>query len=432
MSKKNKNNDVSKNVSKNEPEDKTVDIKLAKWREKSIAMEEQRKREEEERKSKSKWQLFVEEAPGFVRKNPLAAAAGVAALAVIIAFIVIFAMRAGKINPKDYITVNYTGADGYAAAECVVDSEKLYEKLAKNEKDSDKLLKYREFAESVYAEVEQQDIANRDKITIKVYYDEQTAKEAGVAFLKEKYSIKAKGIKKGTEIDLFSQVEVTFAGVSPDAFVIVANKWEEEYLDTLVFTADKTENIAKGDTITISCESDISELGRHGYLVESTDISITADGLSVYAENKEQLDSAVIAEIQKEIFDTITSQTEDNTFRMLYKASGNEELLRSDNVEAAADMELVSVYFLKGKEGADIQKDNYLYFVCSANVSNSELWEAVYFVFEYSNGYITSEGKYDIIHDENEKRYTCSLDYESLIEEEITSKEEAYDIAIVQ
>lgn len=31
-------------MSKNEPVDKTVDLKLGKWREKSIAMEEERKR----------------------------------------------------------------------------------------------------------------------------------------------------------------------------------------------------------------------------------------------------------------------------------------------------------------------------------------------------------------------------------------------------
>lgn len=36
-------------MSKNEPVDKTVDLKLGKWREKSIALEEERKKEEEER-----------------------------------------------------------------------------------------------------------------------------------------------------------------------------------------------------------------------------------------------------------------------------------------------------------------------------------------------------------------------------------------------
>lgn len=414
-----------KNLSKNESQDKTVDIKLAKWRERSIAMEEQRKREEEERKNNSGIKAFV-------RNNPAAVAAGAVILAAVVVFIILFAVRSGKINPEKYITIKYSGANGYAAAECVVDSEKLYEKLAKKEKDSDKLSKYRKFADSVYAEVDKEDIANGDKLSVKVYYDEQAAKEAGAVLLKNKYNIKAQGIEKGTKLDLFSQVEVTFAGVSPKAFVIVTNKWEEEYLSTLSFTADRAGNIAKGDTITIRCEADKAQLGRHSYLVDETEVSVTADGLSVYAENKEQLEESVLSAIQEEVFDTIVSQTEDNTFRMLYKASGNDEFLRNDNVEAAADLELVYIYFLKRRDGADAVKDNYLYYVCRANVSNSDTWETVYFVFEYSDGYVTSDGKYDIIHDNNDKRYSCSLDDESLIEEKIMNKEETYDIAVVK
>lgn len=414
-----------KNLSKNESQDKTVDIKLAKWREKSIAMEEQRKREEEERKNNSGIKAFV-------RNNPAAVAAGAVILVAVVVFIIVFAVRSGKINPEKYITIQYSGANGYAAAECVVDSEKLYEKLAKKEKDPDKLSKYRKFADSVYAKVDKEDIANGDKLSVKIYYDEQAAKEAGAVFLKNKYNIKAQGIEKGTELDLFSQVEVTFAGISPKAFVIVTNKWEEEYLSTLSFTADRAENIAKGDTITIQCEADKAQLGRHGYLVDETEVPVTADGLSVYAENKEQLEESVLSAIQEEVFDTIVSQTEDNTFRMLYKASGNDEFLRNDNVEAAADLELLYVYFLKRRDGADAVKDNYLYYVCRANVSNDDTWEAVYFVFEYSDGYVTSDGKYDIIHDNSDKRYSCSLDYESLIEEKIMNKEETYDIVVVK
>ena len=413
------------NMSKNEPKDKTVDIKLTKWREKSIAMAEQRKHEEEERKNNNVIKLFL-------RNNPAAVAAGAIILAAVAVFIIVFAVRSGKINPEKYITIRYSGAEGYAAAECVVDSEKLYEKLAEKEKDSDKLSRYRKFADSVYAEVDKEDIANGDKLSVNVYYDEQAAKEAGAVLLKNRYNIKAQGIEKGTEIDLFSQVEVTFAGISPKAFVIVTNKWEEEYLSTLSFTVDRSENIAKGDTVTIQCEADKAELGRHGYLADETEIPVTADGLSVYAENKDQLEESVMSVIQKEVFDTIVSQTEDNTFRMLYRASGNDEFLRNDNVESAADLELMDIYFLKRRNGADAVKDNYVYYVCSANISNSETWETVYFVFEYSDGYVTSDGKYDIIHDNNDKRYDCSLNYESLIEEKIMNKEETYDIAVIK
>lgn len=76
--------------------------------------------------------------------------------------------------------------------------------------------------------------------------------------------MRAKGIEAGTKIDLFSNVEVTFAGISPDAYALVTNKWGDEYLGSLIFTADMTENIQKGDAVTICCETGKEELGRHG------------------------------------------------------------------------------------------------------------------------------------------------------------------------
>lgn len=417
-----------KNISRNEPADRTVDEKLEKWRQKSIELEKQRQQEEEERKKQGTWNRFCD----FIRKQPWVAAVGAAALIILVVVICIGVFLSGKINPAKYISIQYTGANGYAAAECVVDQDKLYEKLAGREKNAEKLTQYRAFADSMRAEVIEKDIANKDKITVVVSYDEQIAGDAGIVLSKTQYRIKASGIEQGNKIDLFSQVEIVFAGVSPEASVIISNRWEEPYLDTLTFHADKTENIVKGDTVTITCDVDAEELARHGYVVSTTAASVTAERLSVYAEGAEQLDKTVISEIGEEIFDTIVSQTEDTTFRMLYKATKNQDYLRSDNEETASDIELMNVYFLKRKDGAEGEKDNYLAFLCKAVIANADTEEEVYFLFTYFNGYVTAEGKYDIIHDETEKRYICSSDYESIYDEGIADKEETYHIVTVQ
>lgn len=88
-------------------------------------------------------------------------------------------------------------------------------------------------------------IANGQKVKIEVLFDKELAKELGVKIKAKDYTVRAKGIDAGTKIDLFSNVEVTFAGISPDAYALVTNKWGDEYLGSLIFTADMTENIQK-------------------------------------------------------------------------------------------------------------------------------------------------------------------------------------------
>ena len=51
--------------------------------------------------------------------------------------------------------------------------------------------------------------------------------------------IKASGISKGTSVELFDKVDVTFTGVSPQAGIVITNNWEDEYLSGLTFTPDK-------------------------------------------------------------------------------------------------------------------------------------------------------------------------------------------------
>ena len=392
-------------MSKNEPVDKTVDLKLGKWREKSIAMEEERKKEEEERRQRGKFKCFMQDFTGWVNKEPkTAAGAAIGVLVLVILLVSLICAVTSKVKPEDYITVSYTGADGYAVAECSVDTEKLYRRLAGKTKDADKQSRYRSLAESVSAAVHQMNIANGQKVKIEVLFDKELAKELGVKIKAKDYTVRAKGIDAGTKIDLFSNVEVTFAGISPDADALVTNKWGDEYLGSLIFITDTLE------------------------------VTVRAEGLSEYVQTPVDIDNAVLSEMQGQIEDTISAQTENTTFRMLYKATGKTSYLRSSNIEEASDIECLGIYFLKKKETADAVAgpDNYLYFLYQAVIENDDNEEDVYFAFAYSDGYVTSQGIFDIVHDENEKRYSCSDDYDRIYEEAIEQNETQYRIEQIQ
>ena len=92
-------------------------------------------------------------------------------------------------------------------------------------------------------------ITNGDKIQVKVSYDKAIAKEAGLSVSNGTFNVRAKGIQSGTYIDLFQNIEVVFAGISPDAYVVVKNNWNEEFLAALDYKADKPEGISVGDEV---------------------------------------------------------------------------------------------------------------------------------------------------------------------------------------
>jgi hypothetical protein len=421
---------MDKRASKNEPTDRTVDEKLGRWREKSIKLEEERKLEEESKKNQTgvkKW-LYLCSKMRDEKKGVIAAGAGIV---VVLAVLLVCILGSGKINLSKYVYLEYTGANGYASAECIVDTEKLYTKLAGKTDDAAKLKEYRDFADSVSAQTDASDIKNGSKLTINVTYDAQLAKQLGISFKKTSYSIKAEGIDSGTQIDLYSNVEVVFAGVSPKAYLVIANKWTDDYLKGLTFTADKSDNIAKGDEIVISCSDDYAEIARHGYVVKTDKAKITADELSVYAENKEQLDKTLLSTIDKETKSTIVSETEDVTFRMLYQATKESSYLRNSNEETVDDIQNLGIYFLKQKSGSE-ETDNYLYYLYRATISDNSAQEDVYFLFEYKNGYVTKDSVFDIDYGAAVRTYYCAVDSEELYEECIKTKENVYTITKVE
>lgn len=112
-----------------------------------------------------------------------------------------------------------------------------------------------------------------------------------------------------------------FTGVSPEANVVITNNWDDEYLAGLTFTADKKNNISYGESVKITCNVSYEEIARHGFLAQNMEASYSADKLPGYIDDVSKIDRSVIEQVGKEVLDTITAETADTTFHMLYKAT---------------------------------------------------------------------------------------------------------------
>lgn len=190
-----------------------------------------------------------------------------------------------------------------------------------------------------------------------------------------------------------------------------------------------------GDTVTIMCDTSYEELARHGIIARSMEMSCTADMLSSYCESKDDINSDLMKTIYSEISATIKEETEDVTYRMLFAATGNTDYLYHLNEEKADNIKIEAAYFLDRKAEADSVSDrdstvvrNYIVVEASADISDNEGSEQVYFMFAYTNAYVTIDGTFNVGHDNQNKRFSCSTNEQNLYDEYVGDLKNNYTI----
>lgn len=169
---------------------------------------------------------------------------GIVSFLAAVVIIICIVVNTNKFNVMDYITIRYTGADGYATADFEVDKDGLYNRIVGKSKDMEKITAAKKLVNSIEVSTEDDMLKNGKKYTVTIKYDEEASKTAHINMGKEERKIKASGISKGTKISLFDNVEVIFAGISPEAYINIKNNWEDDYLKDLEFKADKVSGIS--------------------------------------------------------------------------------------------------------------------------------------------------------------------------------------------
>ena len=346
---------------------------------------------------------------------------------VIAALVVILFIRSQRFDVWDYITVSYEGANGYAKPVFTLNKDGLYRQLMGKSDDSDKSYNVKMLISSINVSTDARDVSNGDTYKVNLEFDEKYEDAVGISLGKGYKKIKATGVLKGTSIELFDKVDVLFTGVSPEASVTITNQWDDDYLSGITFSADKSSGIAFGDTVNIKCDVEYEDIARHGFLPSDMEASYTADKLPSYVSKVSDISKKILEQVQQEVLETIDSQVNDNTFRMLYKATKDSAYLYHINNETSSETKILGTYFLK-KKGTEGDCNNYIYILASSLVSDSEDSRTVYFAFSYSNAYINVDGTFDMIHDNESKRYVCNTDMDALYQDCIGNRSDNYTV----
>lgn len=354
-----------------------------------------------------------------------------AMIALTVILVLIFVGRGiGTIKISDYVTFTYTGVNGGGVLNYTLDADGLYKKIAGDEKSAVLLRSINTLVDGIEIIPDKTSkLNNGEEVRVSVKYDKELADKVNCRFSGTDYVITVNGLGKGEVIDIFSNVDVVVAGISPIAYANVVNKWQEDYLKNISFSLDKSTNISLGDVITVTCEADDNELAAVGVSIYEKTKQFKVDKVSSYVKSAEEIDREVLQNLANECKNTIITETEDLTFRMLYKASRDSSYLFQYNNESADNITLQDARFMYRREGHDVKHINYIQLVFKSDISNGVSQLEVYFVFEFPDTVISADNTFQIARNDLKNKYVCDIDYNSLHSSMVLGREDAYTIS---
>ncbi|MCI7062674.1 MAG: hypothetical protein MR965_10850 [Lachnospiraceae bacterium] len=177
---------------------------------------------------------------------------------VAIVAVILFVNRRKTIDLTKYVTIQYSGYNGYGTASMNLDQDKLLDDVSKSIRyskgDTQKASSLIVSLVGYDADLDKaSDLKNGDSVTMTFSYDNESLKKYHLRFKGEGTKRKVKGLKEVRKVNPFDYLNVTFDGVSPNASMDYEKKEDsEDFMNYINFEASQTENLSLGDTVTIT------------------------------------------------------------------------------------------------------------------------------------------------------------------------------------
>ena len=260
--------------------------------------------------------------------------------------------RRTKVNLDKYISVDFTGYDGYGKADVHFDSEaflKDYKKKIKLKKKGDLLTSAvmegytpEAFLNDYYLsgnwKLDGVDgkYKNGDKVHLSWKIDKDKIEETFRVKVKDaEKEFEVKGLDKVEKFDAFENLSIEYSGTAPNGMADLEGKGIMDGSKGLYFSADKMDGLSNGDEITVkivpenALEAFIQKTGK---APKETEKQFKVEGLPAY------IDSA--SAIDEENLNNIKSEMEDNIKSSVAKEGDSVQLIST---------EYQGYYFLKAK-----------------------------------------------------------------------------------
>lgn len=319
----------------------------------------------------------------------------------------------GKIDIKDYVTVEFTGVDGRGRASFDMDSDSLAKDLIdKNKNGLKKLIKAEEIdytaeevayivAEGFDVYTENTDLTNGQEITAKISFEGSRSlfEECGINIDFTPLSFKVEGLTEPIAVDVFENLDVVIEGISPNLRVSLKEKEVGKYGFNVTYKLNSGSyytNYKIGDNLNIAAQYSETSAYDKGYVVTSTEKTITIDNTmaEAYVQDPNQL-SADLKALAKSEADKKAQQQFTNQNSGIEIESTYITLAEAESISEMTPVKTYLVYSDDPGLGVSLYEKAYNY-ICVVykfrvnNANESFVWEdAPEFHYDgYAYGYI--------------------------------------------
>lgn len=255
-------------------------------------------------------------------KTKVFAAVGVIAAVIILVIVGVSAPK--TIDLDQYLTVDYSGYDGYGVADYDFDTDTFLNENASKMKlkgsGAGNITSTRSVLEDVlafYTDVsldKSKDLSNGDKITVKWVVNAQQLEavenQYHVKFKYKDREVTVANLQEVDKVDVFSSMVVDFSGISGNGTAEIDASTLPQEFSSYYFTVDPSRGLSNGDVVTVSVnENNIQEMAESfGKVPESSSKEFTVSGLEEYLTTAADLTDDDLAAAKSQAEDLINSK----------------------------------------------------------------------------------------------------------------------------
>lgn len=195
-----------------------------------------------------------------------------------------------EINLEDYLSVSYSGPNGYATANVDFNYLDFGDAIVENGKNKEMTLaELAMAADNVKVSNDAgEKLSNNDTFTVTFEWDAEAAKELGLKYIGKDKEITVEGLTEVTEIDPFKDISIEYSGTAPAGRVAsVKNNSSDSFLQSLHYSVSKTDALSNGDKIIVKIDTqDVEQKALdNNYVVTETEKEYEVEGLPYYISN---------------------------------------------------------------------------------------------------------------------------------------------------
>ncbi len=226
-------------------------------------------------------------------------------------------------STEDYVEISVDGLNGEGVAHLKTYTSDFRKKINNDLFDGEGTdLELAGIELQIYDSVEcsidkKEGISNGDKITVSMTADNDRLKEYGVKFELDDYVYTVEGLKEPVELDVWSDVAITYDGIAPNGSATVQYNGNNDFIKNNVrYSIDKSYGLSNGDEIVIKVSCNQNLLNENSYMISHTEKKNTVEGLSDYAKN---LDGYDLNEIDSQLLEIAKDKADNSTWAKAYK-----------------------------------------------------------------------------------------------------------------